>query len=566
MLKKRLLPGLLFSLLVAIPLAQHPAAGQSLSLGDEIANAGTPRLEEGTSLDLGNSTNVPVPSQAPAATPVELADPFGATLFQGQFSADRGNTVNPGYIIQPGDQIAVRMWGAQDFEGVQTVDIQGNMFIPAVGPVPVAGGTNAELQSRVLTAVRQVFTDQVQVYTNLLGTQPVGVYVTGHVISPGHYAGARTDSILYYLDRAKGVDPLRGSYRDIRVLRNNKVIARMDLYGFMINGRLSRVQLKDGDSIVVGEIRGTATVEGDARNTNQFEFRANSLKGSDMIRYASPLPSVSHVAVRGTRNGQPYSAYIPLQDFSEMAVLDGDAVTFQSDQVGNTIFVSVVGHAKGPSNFALPKGATVANVIDKLEINHGLAAVEATYLRRKSVAERQAVALEAALRELEKSVLTAESSTQTEAAIRVQEAQLVERFVARARLVEPEGRVVLANAPTGIDLALEDGDTIVIPARANLVIISGEVLLPQTVVFKDGEDLDYYLKSAGGPTTRANEDRPVILRKNGMVETNPNAEIEPGDHIMILAEPDNKSLAIFKDLIEVVYRIAVSTAVVLNAF
>src|SRR5690606_28280450 len=123
--------------------------------------------------------------------------------------------VNPDYAIAQGDRIAVRMWGARTFDGVLVVDIQGNIFLPEIGPIKVEGITNDRLAQRVRASVAQVYTDNVKVYTNLLGTQPLGVFVTGAVPYPGRYPGAKDDSVLYYLARAGGIDPQSGSYRDI---------------------------------------------------------------------------------------------------------------------------------------------------------------------------------------------------------------------------------------------------------------------------------------------------------------------------------------------------------------
>jgi len=95
--------------------------------------------------------------------------PFGANLFDGGFSNDREDGINPGYVIQPGDQIAVRVWGAIEFSEILTVDARGNIFIPKVGPVRVGGSPNRDLNSRVAHAVRSVFTDNVRVYTSLKG-------------------------------------------------------------------------------------------------------------------------------------------------------------------------------------------------------------------------------------------------------------------------------------------------------------------------------------------------------------------------------------------------------------
>jgi len=129
-------------------------------------------------------------------------EPFGARLFRGGFSNNHEDGLNPDYQVQPGDRITVRVWGAVDYNDVQVVDPQGNLFIPSVGPVSVAGVTNRNLNNRVQQTVSSVFTDNVMVYTSLNGTQPVAVFVTGFVPAPGRFGGIPSNSPLHFLDRA----------------------------------------------------------------------------------------------------------------------------------------------------------------------------------------------------------------------------------------------------------------------------------------------------------------------------------------------------------------------------
>jgi len=515
------------------------------------------------------SPNPPLPP-VPAGVEPSIAvrpptQPFGASLFQQQFLVGRSQGVNPDYRISPGDQIMVNIWGARTFSGTLTVDLQGNVFLPEVGPIAVGGLANRQVNDTIRSALRRVYTDAVDAYTNLLNTQPVSVFVTGAVPRPGRYPGDRFDSLLYFLSQAGGPDPVAGSYRNITVRRGNEVLAKVDLYDFLLNGNLPILQFVDNDTIVVGPKGPTVEVQGDVRNPYIFEVAPRQTTGSMLMQIAQPLPTVSHAAIRGVRNGQSYTAYLPIESFANESIENGDFITFQRDRIDTTMFVSVVGQSAGPSSFAVPRGERLDTILRQIRVDPRVANLDAVFLRRKSVAERQQRALETAMQELQRSVLTTSSSTDSQAAIRVQEAQLVERFVAQVRNVRPEGRVVLANVEGSRDIRLEPDDEIVIPQWSDVVLISGEVRLPQSIFYKPGKRIADYIAEAGGYTERSDQSRFVILRQNGAAEPGDESTVlQRGDHVMVLPRVDSKGFAIFKDIVEMVYRIALSTAVVIR--
>lgn len=196
--------------------------------------------------------------------------PFGANLFEGGFRGTRADGLNPSYTIKPGEEITLRTWGAVEISSVMPVDAQGNMFIPGIGPVQVRGANSAELNDRVRGAINKVYPENVGVYTNLRGVQPIGVFITGYIENPGRYAGTPSDSLLYFLDQAGGIDQALGSYRSIRLMRDGEILDRFDLYDFLLEGNLPRPQFRDGDTIVVEE-RGPAIALGGAKRRSQAD-------------------------------------------------------------------------------------------------------------------------------------------------------------------------------------------------------------------------------------------------------------------------------------------------------
>jgi len=498
---------------------------------------------------------------APEVVGEDALLPFGANLFSGGFSNDREDGLNPDYIVQPGDSVSVRIWGATQFNESLTIDPQGNIFIPTVGPIALAGTRNQDLNKRVAASVATVFTDNVRVYTSLDGSQPVAVFVTGFVSNPGRFAGIPSNSVLYFLDRAGGVDEKRGSYRNIRVLRGNEVIASTDLYTFLLEGKLSNVQFQDGDTIVVGARGSTVSVSGEVGNTAKFELRGDSISGQDLTAMALLDPGVSYVGVSGIRQQQPYSTYVPLSDFAGMRLRDGDAVHFRVDQHDQVIVVDVEGAHLGPSRFAVPRNTRLRDLLDYIEVDSELADVSAISLKRQTVAMRQKASLQESLQRLEARYLTASSQTDQESSIRAQEAQLIGQFVKNARKIEPNGQLVVARGGDIANVLLQSGDTIQIPSQSDSVLLSGEVLVSQALLFERGAKAHDYIDRSGGFTQQALTKRIVVVHANGEVSSGINPVVRAGDEIIVLPKVPVKSLQIAATIVDIMYKIAVAASV-----
>lgn len=518
--------------------------------------------------------------------------PFGASLFKGRFAGTYSDSINPSYRIAPGDRIVIRVWGARQYDDVLVVDQQGNIFIPEVGPIQVLGITNAQLQSVVKSRVGQVFTSNVEVYVNLLSSQPVAVYVAGYVVNPGQYAGGVDDSLLSYLDRAGGIDFRRGSFRNIEVKREGKVIASYDLYSFILDGSTPRVRLQDGDVIVATQRGPAVSVRGLVREEALYELkglngvssvsgkngiagkgnkkgsgayaRVQGRTGEALLSLASPESSVSHVSVSGTREQRPIHQYLTLEAFKDFVLEDGDIVTFAADVQGETIITKVSGAIEGLSHFPINKNRHLRELLSYIEVDPTLGDLSAVYVKRKSVAEQQKQVISDALRRLEKSALTATSSSVDEAEIRVQEAALIQDFVRRAQAVEPDGIVVVSRGGVVSDIRLEDGDEIVIPHNTDVVLVAGEVCMPKAVTYDPSMSLDDYLGAAGGVSNRADDQNILVAKANGEVGLAEDLGIEAGDQILVMPKFDTKNMQLAKDIMQIIYQMAVATKVVVD--
>jgi protein involved in polysaccharide export with SLBB domain len=522
----------------------------------------------GNSIGRNQPVNVPSSSGPLPAGEEGLPPPYGANLFKGGFESERSDGLNSSYLVAPGDKISIQMWGTVNRAEVVTVDNQGNIFITDVGPVKVKDVPANRINAVVTQSIKTIFNNNVSIYVNLLTSTPVSVFVAGPVLRPGQYAGLASDSVLFYLKRAGGIDPHRGSYRSIQVLRNQKIVLDLDLYDFLKEGKLSTFSFKDQDVILVTEQGAMVTVEGTARYPFRFELVPNKTSGTDLTYYSRPLEKTSHVAITGNRNSGPISVYLPIAEFDTFNMVDGDVVLFNDDLRPQVISVQISGSYLGPSFYAVDKNTRLLDVLSHIEVDPMQANYGAIYIKRESVAEQQKMLIDESLNRLERSIFTAPATSDGEARIRAQEAQLVAQFVARARQIKPLGKVVVSENGNVANIRLEQGDEIVIPAHTDLIQVAGEVLMPQAIVYNPNASIRDYVAWAGGFSERANYDRIAVVRANGLTVffdaqdfwlTDDNTQtLRAGDQILVLPKIDTKLLQAVKDITQIVYQIAIA--------
>lgn len=580
------LPGLARAALLAVGLLLAAPASAQLGLGGEPLNTGPRGLTEippaSRPLPIGQAASQPLPAAglpggppsvtAPTALqPALPPDPatalrpivFGSQMFTGRFGTEPFAGFNPDYQVAIGDRLTVRMWGAFNFDAALVVDAQGNVFLPNVGPVAVAGVRNADLSRQLEAQVKRTFRSNVGVYATLEAAQPVKVYVTGFVRAPGLYGGLSSNSVLYYLDRAGGIDPDRGSYLQVDVLRAGKRRTTINLYRFLLEGQIEPLQLQDGDTIVALPRKHVVQVSGDVLNPYVFEFDRPSIGSSELLAVARPRPGATHLSIVRSIGTQRRSEYHALTDAANVTIQDGDEISVTSDKYPGTILVRIEGAHLGERTLVLPYGAQLKDAVARLK-PAPQAQVEALQLFRRSVAQRQKELIEASLRSLETYALTARSATSEEAALRNREAQQILEFIDRARNVQPRGQVILAQGSQSGELLMEDGDIIRLPERSNLVLVSGEVTFPNALAYDNRAAVDDYVARSGGYTQGADRAKVLVVHQDGSVGEARNAALSPGDEIMVLPKIETKSVELTRGITQIIYQIAVAAKVLFN--
>ncbi len=500
---------------------------------------------------------------------------YGSWLFEGGFSQSSFSGINPQYHVSQGDTLLLQIWGGIDYQSEAKVDPQGNIFVPKVGPIKVQGVTNKELNKVVLKAVKRVYKSNVEAYVTLLSSQKVKVFLSGLVNKPGLYEGQSADSLLKFIDQAGGIRRDIGSLRNITLKRNNKALHQLDLYDFIENGNLPAIQLQDGDVIFVAPKSGEITIEGDVGFSGKYELEKSEVDLAHVLKAVVPSEQATHVTVvesmvenKTSNKKQVDAKQYALTEIKGIKVKAGALIKVSSQLRANSISVDVTGEHDSAYEMVLPWGASLKDLLSQVKYTR-LSNQGAVQLYRKSVASRQKDMLMASLAALEQSVLTARSATNEGAQLRKAEAEIIIQWIEKAKKVEPKGQVLLSDGYDASKIILQQGDRIVVPSKRNLVMVHGEVLFPTAIAYNQDLDTQDFINHAGGTTADVDDMNILIMKPNGTFKNmnddlTDEDEVSPGDEIFVLAKPDVKSLQITKDIMQVIYQVAVSAAVVLT--
>ena len=490
------------------------------------------------------------------------AAPFGTNLFTGKFASEKFTATNPEYRIAIGDRVSLRIWGPVNYDGVVAVDAQGNIFVPHAGPVKVLGVANGRLQEVLREQTARTFTTNVGLYASLEAAQPVKVFVTGMVRSPGLYSGVSSDSVLRFLDLAGGVDPDKGSFIAVSVLRGDRMVKRLNLYDFLTAGDVGLTQLQDGDRVVVAPKKSNVEFSGAVLNPADFEFEGDSVKAADVLHLARAVSTATHATVTSRADGRLVSTYYPIAELADVTLRAGDSVVVSADAAPGTILVRVEGAHQGPRAIVLPYGSKMSDALKMLvpSVKSDLASVGLT---RKSVQARQKEMLAATMQNLEALALNNSSKTSEEASLRAKEAELVLKYTEKAKLVSPKGQVVLAGDYA--DMLMEDGDVLVVPERSSVVMVHGDVAFPQALSASAGQTVQDFVALAGSTLKPVDGTRVLLVQTNGVVKgVSQTATVRPGEQIMVLPKVETKSLEVARGLTSLLYQAAVAAGVLLR--
>ena len=224
---------------------------------------------------------------------------FGYKIFNyspSTFEPSLNVPVPTSYVVGPGDEIVITLWGETQIVHNLTVSKNGDIYIPNVGLVPVNGLSLNEVRTKVFNALSKVYSSlkssDVEAKTKLdVSTgklRSVKVYVLGEVNTPGGYtlpSLSTSFTALYYC----GGPTVNGSLRNVKIMRGGKIISEIDLYEYLITGNKSKdVRLEDEDIIFVPPVGKRVAITGNAFRPAVYELKENE-KLNDLLNYAGGL-------------------------------------------------------------------------------------------------------------------------------------------------------------------------------------------------------------------------------------------------------------------------------------
>ena len=308
-----------------------------------------------------------------ASTTGQVLPIFGADLFRrvpSTFAPLDMTPVPSDYVIGPGDELRIRVWGQVSFQTNVRVDRSGEIFLPQIGPVHVADMPFSALDAHLRGAVGRVYRN-FDLTVDVGQIRAVQVYVSGQARRPGVYTVSSLSTLVDALF-ASGGPSVQGSMRHIQLRRGIAVVTDFDLYNLLVDGDKSKdVKLQSGDVIFIPPVGRQAAVAGSVRNPAIYELRANeSLAG--LLANAGGVSSVAseaRVSIERIQDHSDRHAMEVAYDASGVAtpLADGDLVRVFSIVPIYRKTVILRGNIANPGRFAWRPGMRISDLIPDKE-------------------------------------------------------------------------------------------------------------------------------------------------------------------------------------------------------
>ncbi|PWD97672.1 SLBB domain-containing protein [Marinilabilia rubra] len=300
-------------------------------------------------------------------------------LFGFNFFNSESLTFEPGvnlpasndYIVGPGDEFSIDIWGASQQSFQLMVDNSGNINIPNAGPVSVEGLSLENARDKIFDKLTLIYRDltgnQPGTFANiyLAQIQPLKVHVIGEAFAPGTYTLPGSASAFNALYLAGGPN-MKGSFRDIRVIRDGKIMKHLDVYKYLIDGDSDvNISLRDDDVIMIPSYQKRVKISGEFKRNGIFEGKEGETI-ADLLRYAGGFTERAfkeRLELFRNDSRQTLFKEVKADEFETLMVQNGDSIIAGEilDRIENRVILE--GAVMRPGNYELTEGLTLAGLI-----------------------------------------------------------------------------------------------------------------------------------------------------------------------------------------------------------
>ncbi|MBQ3629706.1 MAG: SLBB domain-containing protein [Prevotella sp.] len=402
---------------------------------------------------------------------------FGHDLFSNEalsFEPNMNIATPRDYVLGPGDQVLIDIYGASQESFSATVSPDGYITIEGFGPVQVSGLTVSQANARVRSQVGARYSSS-QIRLSVGQTRTITVNIAGEVRTPGTYTLSAFATVFNALYMAGGINDL-GTLRNIKVYRNNRLISTVDVYDYILNGQATgNVRLTDNDMIIVEAYDCLVSISGRVKRPMYYEMKQNeSLKS--LIKYAGGFTGNAYRgAVRVMRkSGALHSVHTVNEfDMGTFHMADGDSVNVDSILSRYSNMAEIKGAVFRPGLYEIGNGATsVRSLIERGGLTEDAFTTHAVMHRMKADRTLEVLAVDVA------GIM--------------------------------EGRVA--------DVPLQNEDVLYIPSRkerleSQTLTIHGEVQYPGIYKYAENETIEDFILQAGGLTDAGSMAKVDVARR-----------------------------------------------------
>lgn len=386
---------LLFSIIVSAQIPQElidkaKAAGMTEEqIQQEIAkrigntNSKTPVTPSSGTTDIQRvTTNNEIPSIEKQREDNSIQDStrnqvFGRDIFSNKNLSFEPNMNMPtprNYPLSAGDEVLINVWGDSELNLKLTLSPDGTIIIPNVGLVPLSGLTIEQAENKIKQELGKIIANlndsepNTFVSVGLGKIRSIKVNIVGEAIAPGTYTLPSLASLFNALYAAGGVNDI-GSLRNIRVYRNNKEIANLDVYDYLLKGKYdTNIRLEDNDMIIIEPYEQLVNTHGKVKRNRTFELRKGETL-SDLLKMAGGFTGdafTEDVTIKRKSGSRYQIATVTEEEFPTFMLQDGDSLLVDSVIPFYDNRLTITGAVWRPGEYELsPKVHTVKQLVNQ---------------------------------------------------------------------------------------------------------------------------------------------------------------------------------------------------------